>query len=76
MDLSVNELNNLSINIFEMNFHQDQSKWKHKLIPIENSKNISDRVIDLAFYENHYILIKKLDVFWEILTKNLFVDNI
>ena len=29
-----NELNNLSINIVELNFYQDQKKWKHKLIPI------------------------------------------
>ena len=34
-----------------------------KLIPIEVSKNDSDRVIDLAIYKNHYILIKKLNVF-------------
>ena len=27
------------------------------------SKNNLDRVIDLAIYKNHYILIKKLDVF-------------
>ena len=58
-----NELNNLSINIFELNFYQDQSKWKHKLIPVEISRNDSDKVIDLANYKNHYILIKKLDVF-------------
>ena len=58
-----NELNNLSINIFELNFYQDQNQWKHKLIPIEVSKNDSDRVIDLAIYKNHYVLIKKLDVF-------------
>ena len=58
-----NELNNLSINIFELNFYQDQNTWKHKLIPIEVSKNDSDRVIDLAIYKNHYVLIKKLDVF-------------
>ena len=58
-----NELNNLSINIFELNFYQDQNQWKHKLIPIEVSKNDSDRVIDLASYKNHYALIKKLDVF-------------
>ena len=57
-----NELNNLSVNIFELNFHQDQNKWKHKIIPIEISKNESDRVIDLAIYKNHYVLIKKLDV--------------
>ena len=58
-----NELNNLSINIFELNFYQDQNQWKHKLIPIEISKNNSNRVIDLAIYKNHYVLIKKLDVF-------------
>ena len=58
-----NELNNLSVNIFELVFYQDQNKWKHKLIPIEISKNDSNRVIDLAIYKNHYVLIKKLDVF-------------
>ena len=58
-----NELNNLSVNIFELNFYQDQNQWKHKLIPIEVSKNDSDRVVDLAIYKNHYVLIKKLDVF-------------
>ena len=41
-----NKLNNLSVNIFELNFYQDQNQWKHKLIPIEVSKNDSDRVID------------------------------
>ena len=58
-----NELNNLSVNMFELNFYQDQNQWKHKVIPIEISKNESDRVIDLAIYKNHYVLIKKLDVF-------------
>ena len=58
-----NELNNLSVNIFELNYYQDQNQWKHKLIPIEISKNNSARVIDLAIYKNHYVLIKKLDVF-------------
>ena len=58
-----NELNKLSVNIFETNFYQDQNQWKHKLIPIEVSKNNSDRVIDLGIYKNHYVLIKKLDVF-------------
>ena len=47
------ELNNLSVNIFELIFYQDQNQWKHKLIPIEVSKNDSDRVIDLAIYKNH-----------------------
>ena len=58
-----NEVNNLSVNIFELNFYQDQNQWEYKLIPIEISKNESDRVIDLAVYKNHYVLIKKLDVF-------------
>ena len=58
-----NKLINLSVNIFELNFYQDQNQWKHKLIPIEISKNETDRVIDLAIYKNHYVLIKKLDVF-------------
>ena len=57
-----NEPNNLSVNIFELNFYQDQNQWKHKLIPIEISKNNSDRVIDLTIYKNHFVLIKKLDV--------------
>ena len=59
----LNELNNLSVIIFEWNFYQDQNQWKNKLIPIEVSKNDSDRVIDLAIYKNQYVLIKKLDVF-------------
>ena len=58
-----NELNNLSVNIFELNFYQDKDKWKHNLIPIETSKNESERVVDLLIYKNHYALIKKLNVF-------------
>ena len=58
-----NEVNNLSVNIFELNFYQNQNQWKHKLMPIEISKNNSDKVIDLAIYKNHYVPIKKLDVF-------------
>ena len=58
-----NELNNSSVNIFELNFYQDENQWKHKLIPIEVSKNDSNRLIDLAIYKNHYALFKKLDVF-------------
>ena len=48
-----NELNNLSVNIFELNFSQDKNKWKHNLIPIEISKNKSDRIVDLLLYKNH-----------------------
>ena len=36
---------------------------EHNLIPIEISKNESDKVIDLLIYKNHYALIKKLHVF-------------
>ena len=42
-----NESNILSLNLFELIFYQDQNKWRHKLLPIEVSKNISDRDIDL-----------------------------
>ena len=58
-----NELNNLSVNIFELVFYRDDNEWKHKLLPIEISKNNTDRVIDLAIYKNHYVLIKKLNTF-------------
>ena len=58
-----NQLNSLSINMFELIFYQDQNKWRHKLVPIEVSKNNSDRVIDLLIYKNYYALIKKLNVF-------------
>ena len=57
------ELNNLSVNIYELNFYQDGDKCKHNLIPTEISKNESDKIIDLIIYKNHYALIKKLHVF-------------
>ena len=41
-----NELNNLSVTIYELNFYQDGDKWKHNLVPIEISKNESDNIID------------------------------
>ena len=53
------KLNNLSINIYELGFDPN----KYKLIPIEISKNVSDKVIDLLMYKNHYVVIKKLNVF-------------
>ena len=31
----IEKINNLSINIIELNFHQDQKKWRHKFLPIE-----------------------------------------
>ena len=42
-----NELNNLSVNIYELNFYQDEDKWKHNRLPIEISKNGSDKIVDL-----------------------------
>ena len=57
------KLNYLSINIIELNFYQDQYKWKHKLLPVEVNKNDSDRVVNLLIYKNHYVLIKKINVF-------------
>ena len=33
-----NEINKLSVNIFEINFYQDQNQWKHKITPIEINK--------------------------------------
>ena len=58
-----NELNNLSVNIYESNFYQDGDNWQHILIPIEISKNESGNVIGLLIYKNHYALIKKSHVF-------------
>ena len=55
-----NELNKLSVTIFELNFYQDQNKWNHKFLPIEVSKNNSDTIIELAIYKNHYVLIKTI----------------
>ena len=37
------KLNNLSIIIYELNFYQDGDKCKHNLIPLEISKNESDK---------------------------------
>ena len=56
-------LNNLSINLFNVNFYQDQNKWRHKLVPTEVSKNVSDRVIDLLIYKSHHALNKKVNAF-------------
>ena len=47
------KLTNLSINIYEFNFDQN----KHKLILIEISKDVSDKVSFLLSYKNHYVLI-------------------
>ena len=58
-----NEVNYLSINIFELTFYQGQKKWRHELRPIEVSKNETDRVFDLLIYKNQFALIKKFNVF-------------
>ena len=42
-----NELDILSVNIYELNFYRDEKFWKHNSIPIEISKNDSDEVVDL-----------------------------
>ena len=56
------KLNNLSINIFELNFYQDQNKWRHKLVPIEVSENDSNKVVNLIIYKNQYAPKEKLNV--------------
>ena len=40
------KLNNITSNIFELNFYQDQNNWRHKLIRIEISNFESERVFD------------------------------
>ena len=57
------KLINLSINMFELNLYQDGDEWKHNLIPIEITKNESDKIVDLVLYENHYAINKKLNVY-------------
>ena len=48
--------------MFEPKFYQDQSEWRHKLIPSESSKNESEKTVDLLIYKNHFFLIKKKNV--------------
>ena len=70
MFINLKKLNLLSINIFELNFYQEQNKWRHNLLPIEVSKDDSDRVIDLLIYRNHSAPIKNLNVFFGVHHKN------
>ena len=49
--------------MFEIGFYRDQNTWEHKQIPIEFSKNDSDKNIEMLTYKNHYVLIKKFNVF-------------
>ena len=47
----VEKLNKLSFNLNELNFYQDDNKWKHKLIPLEISKkDYVKRVFDSAIF--------------------------
>ena len=57
------EINNLSKNIFERIFYRDESKKRHRLVPVEFTKYISNRVVALVFNENRYVLNKNFDVF-------------
>ena len=57
------KMNNLAINIFELQFYQDGINGKQKQIPVEVSRNESEKVIDLMIYKNHYALFKKIHVF-------------
>ena len=67
--------NSLSINKFELKLYQDRNKWRYKLVPIEVSKNDSDRVIDLLIYKIHYALFKRLTVFLGELHKTFICRN-
>ena len=53
--------NQLSINVFEYTTNENND---YKLVPLYISKNVENRrIIDLILYKNHYILLKKLNVF-------------
>ena len=55
--------------------YQYQIKWKQKLIPIEISKNESDKIIDLRIYKNPYVFVKKLQVFLGNQNEFFYVDG-
>ena len=63
MFITLKTSNTLSINIFELSFYQDQSKWKHEIIPIEPSESVLDRIVESLIYKNHYVFNKNLDIF-------------
>ena len=52
-DHKFENLNKISINIYESDSYQDGEELKHNLLPIEITKNQSDNVIDLLIYKNH-----------------------
>ena len=49
--------------MFELSSYQNGNGRMHKLIPVEISENLSDKVIDLLLNNNHYTLLEKLHVF-------------
>ena len=53
----------LSVDRIELRFYQEENEWRHKSVPIEVSKNVSDRVFDLLITKNLFILKKNLIVF-------------
>ena len=61
----IEKINNLSLNVFELNFYQVGNEWKPNLIPTEISKNGSDNVIDLLKCKNLNALIKNLGNYYE-----------
>ena len=50
----------LSVNKIDLRFYQEEIEWRHKKVPIEVSKNVSDRVFDLLITKNLFILKKSL----------------
>ena len=53
----------MSVNVFELLSSKRSITWKHKLVPLPIRRKNSDRLADLMVYINHYVLIKKLQVF-------------
>ena len=67
----IHKMKKLSKNLLEIRFYQVENERKHKVIPIEISKNNSYRVVYLMIYKNHSIL-KVLHVFsgiWQVYDK-------
>ena len=52
------EMKILSVNKIDLRFYQEENEWRHKSVPIEVSKNVSDRVFDLLITKNLFILKK------------------
>ena len=52
-----------SVNKIDLRFYQEENEWRLKSVPIEVSKNVSDRVFDSLITKNLFILKKKLFVF-------------